>query len=279
MYPELDLILGFYKVIPSKILEYDRHMTEMLTRFKRPWKGCFPKRFFRRLEIQGECWVWTGPRNPRGHPRFAPVIHRKQVAASGRQLMWRWVGRDPVPSTTVSCGNELCLRPSHLIQGRKVGKRSPYSATKNSAPAPKNKVEFGSGPELGPWLAAGGHEGLQPGFGIPCKPALFWHRVRVSEGGCWQWYGAHSLKAGPYWWEGFPGKRPRPRICRRSVAAWAGKDGGVPWVRSFVTCGNQKCVNPFHIERGVAEPYAPRRRKRKHPVRTKKEPEYVDLGL
>lgn len=280
MYPDIELIVGYHKVNPISILQYDAKMHDLLARWRRPWRACRPLRFFARIQPQGECWLWTGAVSPSGVPRFPQTIKKVHFQVSARQLMWRWVGREAVVATTVTCGNKLCLRPSHLIAGRQNTPRQPYSASRNDAPPATNKVEFGSGPFLGEWLKTADLSTLQVGHGLPCKPAVFWFKVRVGKGGCWQWFGPSSQRSGPYWHEYVSQyRRAFPRRGQRSVVRWSGKDEGVDWTMTYTTCGNHLCVNPHHIERGIGHKYAPRVPARRRKQEKVPEPEYVDTGL
>lgn len=75
------------------------------------------RRFWRKVDLSGDCWLWTGATNDRGYPRWA------EPSDNGGQRQWyahRWAWTEQIGSIpddmTVDhlCQNIRCVRPAHL---------------------------------------------------------------------------------------------------------------------------------------------------------------------
>lgn len=75
-------------------------------------------RFYSRIEVTDDCWLWTGPKNAKGYGylgrggRGAPKV-------LAHRLMWELV-QGSIPNgmrVLHRCDNPPCVRPSHLWIG------------------------------------------------------------------------------------------------------------------------------------------------------------------
>lgn len=78
----------------------------------------------------GDCLLWQGSKNDKGHPTAGPRSARRVVweLAKGRALK-------PSELVAVTCGQKGCLNPEHLT----LTNRSEVSAKSNARPAVKLK--------------------------------------------------------------------------------------------------------------------------------------------
>lgn len=72
-------------------------------------------RFWRNVDMSGDCWVWTGMRHPQGYG---------VISVNGRQVRAHRVAYElevePIPSGAMvnhHCDNPPCVRPDHLYIG------------------------------------------------------------------------------------------------------------------------------------------------------------------
>src|SRR5437762_5778909 len=91
----------------------------------RPLRG-LNERFWRRVEVVGECWIWCGSRDERGYGLFSVPVYSSRGAAQRSErchcIVYEAV-HGPIPPDTIvrhSCDTPPCLRPAHLLGGTKL---------------------------------------------------------------------------------------------------------------------------------------------------------------
>lgn len=71
-------------------------------------------RLDKKLEKSGECWVFTGARNPGGYGVFS---YKGQGRLARRVMFELTEGRSPEGYVMHSCDNPPCCNPEHLFEG------------------------------------------------------------------------------------------------------------------------------------------------------------------
>ena len=82
------------------------------------------ERFWRLVDVSGDCWMWTGARGARGHGKFSVPrqgqVGRKRwvlVYAHRAALMISGVNVPDDKLVCHRCNNPSCVRPDHLYVG------------------------------------------------------------------------------------------------------------------------------------------------------------------
>lgn len=121
-------------------------------------------RFWKRVNTDGDCWLWTGALNgSRG--QFTVTSQPKRIRKPAQTFAWE-IEHGPVPDGHIidpACGTDLCVRPSHL---RAIDRASIYATSFES------------------------------------READFWARVDRSGGddACWPFRGSRSERGyGRFW--------------------------------------------------------------------------------
>lgn len=89
-------------------------------------------RYLRRLEVDGDCWIYTGATDPGGYGRAAGgrLVHR---------LIWAWATGQALTADIVirhSCDRPPCCRPSHLLAGTQADNIRDMHERGRAAPVP-----------------------------------------------------------------------------------------------------------------------------------------------
>lgn len=72
------------------------------------------ERFYEHVKHRDGCMLWTG--SPEGL-----CVDGRQLAP--RQLAWKLAYGEHAPQLVVTCGNDRCVRPSHLRKTTKIVRR------------------------------------------------------------------------------------------------------------------------------------------------------------
>jgi hypothetical protein len=82
-------------------------------------------RFFKKVNQEGGCWLWTGfatTVGSGGSVADMPIFCLQNDKVYARRVAWLiYFNEDPPQSISTSCGNPLCVKPDHLEPRVKFG--------------------------------------------------------------------------------------------------------------------------------------------------------------
>lgn len=81
-----------------------------------------------KMSIQGDCWVWIGPKDKRGRPRYWLSDDRRYVKAHRYTWESTYRGLREDEDLTKTCSTELCVNPEH----HEVTSHAQASSTRSS---------------------------------------------------------------------------------------------------------------------------------------------------
>lgn len=72
--------------------------------------------FMSEVRITPDCWVWTGDPNSSGYGSFQSGLFR----ANAHRFMYCIMNDEEPEVVRHTCGNRMCVKPTHLIPGSQV---------------------------------------------------------------------------------------------------------------------------------------------------------------
>ena len=72
--------------------------------------------FMAQVSITDGCWFWTGDPNSAGYGSFQSGLFR----ANAHRFMYCIMNDDEPEVVRHTCGNRMCVKPTHLIAGSQV---------------------------------------------------------------------------------------------------------------------------------------------------------------
>lgn len=88
----------------------------MLIRGRKPLDTTPKERFFDKVRVEGDCWVWEGFYNKTGLPLFSARYMGNTISVSSRKFSWE-ISNGKIPKgreVSFTCGNRKCVNPEHL---------------------------------------------------------------------------------------------------------------------------------------------------------------------
>ena len=79
-------------------------------------------RFWAKVDVTGDCWLWTGAKNHQGYGRVQ-LGRRGEGVIRAHRLAWQLANGDSIPSGMFvchTCDTPSCVRPSHLWLGTRL---------------------------------------------------------------------------------------------------------------------------------------------------------------
>ena len=104
------------------------------------------RRFWARVDTQGDCWVWTGSRlRKRLHGQF----HYDRGTVYAHRFAWMLAHGDPGPQCVRhTCDNMLCVRVAHHVLGDQADNMQDMRDRGREAAMPRHRGDRHSGSKL-----------------------------------------------------------------------------------------------------------------------------------